>query len=78
MASRTAMGFVIMGFVGFFVKLIFIPINNIIGASKRSRWRLCCSSVPCVRFCSDLTLLSPSMLTHSRQHVIGDERPLSR
>ncbi|KAL7602598.1 protein transport protein Sec61 subunit gamma-1 [Lactuca sativa] len=33
-ASRTAIGFVVMGFVGFFVKLIFIPINNIIvGAS---------------------------------------------
>lgn len=31
-ASRTALGFVVMGFVGFFVKLIFIPINNIIGA----------------------------------------------
>ena len=29
-ARRTATGFVIMGFVGFFVKLIFIPINNII------------------------------------------------
>ena len=29
-ASRTATGFVIMGFVGFFVKLVFIPINNII------------------------------------------------
>jgi len=27
-------GFAIMGFIGFFVKLIFIPINNIIvGAS---------------------------------------------
>ncbi|KAG5617887.1 hypothetical protein H5410_017711 [Solanum commersonii] len=33
-ATRTAIGFVVMGFVGFFVKLIFIPINNIIvGAS---------------------------------------------
>ncbi|KAG5245697.1 Protein transport protein SEC [Salix suchowensis] len=33
-ASRIAIGFVVMGFVGFFVKLIFIPINNIIvGAS---------------------------------------------
>ncbi|TVU18900.1 hypothetical protein EJB05_35018 [Eragrostis curvula] len=29
-ATRTAIGFVVMGFVGFFVKLIFIPINNII------------------------------------------------
>ncbi|XP_052184002.1 protein transport protein Sec61 subunit gamma-1-like [Diospyros lotus] len=29
-ASRVAVGFVVMGFVGFFVKLIFIPINNII------------------------------------------------
>ncbi|CAN6808645.1 unnamed protein product [Brassica oleracea] len=28
-AVRTAIGFVVMGFVGFFVKLIFIPINNI-------------------------------------------------
>ncbi|KAF8105198.1 hypothetical protein N665_0162s0073 [Sinapis alba] len=26
----TAIGFVVMGFVVFFVKLIFIPINNII------------------------------------------------
>ena len=32
-AARTATGFVIMGFVGFFVKLIFIPINNIIVGS---------------------------------------------
>lgn len=29
-AFRTALGFVVMGFIGFFVKLIFIPINNII------------------------------------------------
>lgn len=29
-ALRTALGFVVMGFIGFFVKLIFIPINNII------------------------------------------------
>jgi protein transport protein SEC61 subunit gamma and related proteins len=32
-AMRTAIGFVVMGFVGFFVKLIFIPINNIIVGS---------------------------------------------
>ncbi|XP_012445899.1 protein transport protein Sec61 subunit gamma [Gossypium raimondii] len=32
-ALRTAVGFVVMGFVGFFVKLIFIPINNIIVGS---------------------------------------------
>ncbi|KAL4383935.1 hypothetical protein GQ457_15G006780 [Hibiscus cannabinus] len=32
-AFRTAIGFVVMGFVGFFVKLIFIPINNIIVGS---------------------------------------------
>jgi protein transport protein SEC61 subunit gamma-like protein len=29
-ALRTSLGFVAMGFVGFFVKLIFIPINQII------------------------------------------------
>ncbi|GFP90570.1 protein transport protein sec61 subunit gamma-2, partial [Phtheirospermum japonicum] len=29
-STRTAIGFVMMGFVRFFVKLIFIPINNII------------------------------------------------
>ncbi|KAI3820665.1 hypothetical protein L1987_08213 [Smallanthus sonchifolius] len=29
-ATRTAIGFFVMGFVGFFVKLIFIPITNII------------------------------------------------
>ena len=29
-ASATSIGFAIMGFIGFFVKLIFIPINNII------------------------------------------------
>ncbi|VAH06260.1 unnamed protein product [Triticum turgidum subsp. durum] len=29
-AARMVIGFVVMGFVGFFVKLIFIPINNII------------------------------------------------
>ncbi|GFP86921.1 protein transport protein sec61 subunit gamma-2 [Phtheirospermum japonicum] len=34
-ATRMAIGFVVMGFVGFFVKLIFIPINNIIiGTTK--------------------------------------------
>ncbi|CAN6216098.1 unnamed protein product, partial [Urochloa humidicola] len=32
-AARTAIGFVVVGFVGFFVKLIFIPINNIIVGS---------------------------------------------
>ena len=35
-ALATAVGFGIMGFIGFFVKLIHIPINNIIvGASKK-------------------------------------------
>ncbi|CDW52821.1 protein transport protein Sec61 subunit gamma [Trichuris trichiura] len=29
-ALATAVGFAIMGFIGFFVKLIHIPINNII------------------------------------------------
>ncbi|KAL8464864.1 hypothetical protein ACS0TY_034374 [Phlomoides rotata] len=29
-ATRTAIEFVVMGFVGFFVQLILIPINNII------------------------------------------------
>lgn len=29
-ALATAIGFAIMGFIGFFVKLIHIPINNII------------------------------------------------
>ncbi|MBA0630522.1 hypothetical protein Godav_002613 [Gossypium davidsonii] len=33
MAFRTAIGFVVMGFVVFFFKLIFIPINNIIVGS---------------------------------------------
>ncbi|KAF5836318.1 hypothetical protein DUNSADRAFT_6148 [Dunaliella salina] len=28
--GRTALGFVVMGFIGFFVKLLFIPINQII------------------------------------------------
>merc|ERR1712216_610156 len=32
-ATRTGLGFIVMGFVGFFVKLIFIPINNIILAA---------------------------------------------
>ncbi|XP_038879078.1 protein transport protein Sec61 subunit gamma-like [Benincasa hispida] len=32
-AFRTAIGFVVMGFVGFFVKLVFILINNIIVGS---------------------------------------------
>ncbi|VAH39692.1 unnamed protein product [Triticum turgidum subsp. durum] len=32
-AARAAIRFVVMGFVGFFVKLIFIPINNIIVSS---------------------------------------------
>jgi len=29
-ATATAVGFAIMGFIGFFVKLIHIPINNVI------------------------------------------------
>jgi len=29
-ATATGMGFLVMGFIGFFVKLMFIPINNII------------------------------------------------
>ncbi|KAJ1421204.1 hypothetical protein B484DRAFT_332823 [Ochromonadaceae sp. CCMP2298] len=29
-ARATGLGFVIMGFIGFFVKLIHIPINNIL------------------------------------------------
>jgi protein transport protein SEC61 subunit gamma-like protein len=29
-AQAVAMGFFVMGFIGFFVKLIHIPINNII------------------------------------------------
>ncbi|RNA03250.1 transport Sec61 subunit gamma [Brachionus plicatilis] len=32
-AFATAIGFAIMGFIGFFVKLIHIPINNIIVGS---------------------------------------------
>ncbi|KAL2928727.1 Protein transport protein Sec61 subunit gamma-2 [Bienertia sinuspersici] len=32
-AFRTAVGFIVMGFVGFVVKLIFIPTNNIIVGS---------------------------------------------
>ena len=29
-AIRTGGGFIVMGFIGFFVKLLFIPVNNII------------------------------------------------
>ena len=29
-AQATSVGFAIMGFIGFFVKLMFFPINNII------------------------------------------------
>ncbi|XP_022160016.1 protein transport protein Sec61 subunit gamma-like [Myzus persicae] len=32
-AIATAIGFCVMGFIGFFVKLIHIPINNIIVVS---------------------------------------------
>ncbi|KAG2483614.1 hypothetical protein HYH03_017556 [Edaphochlamys debaryana] len=28
--SQTAVGFIVMGFIGFFVKLLFIPINQVI------------------------------------------------
>eukprot|EP00195_Chlamydomonas_chlamydogama_P015237 CAMPEP_0202891722 /NCGR_PEP_ID=MMETSP1392-20130828/1707_1 /ASSEMBLY_ACC=CAM_ASM_000868 /TAXON_ID=225041 /ORGANISM="Chlamydomonas chlamydogama, Strain SAG 11-48b" /LENGTH=68 /DNA_ID=CAMNT_0049575559 /DNA_START=147 /DNA_END=353 /DNA_ORIENTATION=+ len=28
--GKTAVGFIVMGFIGFFVKLLFIPINQII------------------------------------------------
>jgi hypothetical protein len=30
-AMATFVGFAIMGFIGFFIKLIHIPINNILG-----------------------------------------------
>ncbi|XP_021540918.1 protein transport protein Sec61 subunit gamma-like [Neomonachus schauinslandi] len=33
MAMATALGFAILGFIGFFVKLILIPLNNIIVGS---------------------------------------------
>ena len=39
-ATATAIGFAIMGFIGFFVKLIHIPINNIIVG-----WKITCSYV---------------------------------
>ncbi|OMJ66972.1 hypothetical protein SteCoe_22163 [Stentor coeruleus] len=29
-AGACAVGFAVMGFIGFFVKLVFIPINNIL------------------------------------------------
>jgi protein transport protein SEC61 subunit gamma-like protein len=29
-AAATGTGFLVMGFIGFFVKLVFIPVNNII------------------------------------------------
>ena len=32
-AKATSVGFVVMGFIGFFVKLVHIPINNIIVGS---------------------------------------------
>ena len=35
-AQATAVGFLIMGFVGFFVKLIHIPINNVLGTRHSS------------------------------------------
>ncbi|XP_078198126.1 protein transport protein Sec61 subunit gamma isoform X1 [Callithrix jacchus] len=41
-AMATAIGFAIMGFIGFFVKLIHIPINNIIVVSLLLR-RLECN-----------------------------------
>lgn len=33
---RTSLGFIVMGFIGFFVKLIFIPINQIIVGGSSS------------------------------------------
>jgi len=38
-AMATAIGFAIMGFIGFFVKLIHIPINNIIVYVLFFSWR---------------------------------------
>lgn len=35
-ALAVAIGFAIMGFIGFFVKLIHIPINNIMYVSRPS------------------------------------------
>lgn len=33
-AGATAIGFLVIGFIGFFVKLIHIPINNILLGGK--------------------------------------------
>ncbi|XP_035875918.1 protein transport protein Sec61 subunit gamma-like [Phyllostomus discolor] len=38
-AMATAIGFATMGFIGFFVKLIHIPINNIIVGGRIPFWR---------------------------------------
>lgn len=46
MARLTAMGFLATGLIGFFVKLIFIPINQVRGG----RWGCCvwcCMSLAC-------------------------------
>jgi protein transport protein SEC61 subunit gamma-like protein len=34
--TSCALGFAVMGFIGFFVKLLFIPINNILLAAPSS------------------------------------------
>ena len=41
-----------MGFIGFFVKLIFIPINNIIGARPQLM------PPPCLLSCGSATALA--------------------
>ena len=72
-AQATSIGFAIMGFIGFFVKLIFIPINNIVSvvplstralrpprvpAPQRKKIAGCASLLPLPRH--SLTLSSPN------------------
>jgi protein transport protein SEC61 subunit gamma-like protein len=40
-AQAVSLGFLVMGFVGFIVKLIHIPINRVLGMSTHISWRLC-------------------------------------
>ena len=59
-AQATSVGFAIMGFIGFFVKLIFIPINNIIGAQLQQSTP---PHPPCGFFVSSSSLPSDSAVS---------------
>ncbi len=67
--TRTAVGFIVMGFIGFFVKLIFIV--STIFALCMEAWAACCVlhslySVPCSPSTKSSSLATEARSQHQR------------